>query len=67
MTNHFGLLAALKKAVGSTENVHQPASTNTVGAVLVFFASSSQACRHGQPTNMRKDFSPLISTADWSV
>ena len=37
MTNHFGLLAALKKAVGSTENVHQPASTNTVGAVLVFF------------------------------
>ena len=37
MTNHFGLLAALKKAVGSTENAHQPASTNTVGAVLVFF------------------------------
>ena len=37
MTNHFGLLAALKRAVGSTENVHQPASTNTVGAVLVFF------------------------------
>lgn len=37
MTNHLSLPAALKRAVGSTENAHQPASTNTVGAVLVFF------------------------------
>lgn len=37
MTNHLSLPAALKRAIGSTENAHQPASTNTVGAVLVFF------------------------------
>lgn len=37
MTKHLSLPAALKRAVVSTGNAHQPASTNTVGAVLVFF------------------------------